>query len=282
MAFLIADSGSTKTHWILVENGISVKEYTGDGMNAYVYSDDQIVSAIQRARSEFIKEISTSNLFFYGAGCSTRENKNRMHKLFELGGFSPEAVVVEHDLMAAARALFNRREGIACILGTGSSSCHIKDGNIQNRLPSLGYIIGDEGGGFDLGSRLLKGVLKGHAPKAVIELFNEEYNLMADEIISALYSSPKPNQYIASFAPFLSKNIEIDYCKDLVRQALESFVKTDILAYQINSPVGFIGSVAHTFRDILKEVISDNKLELGGIIQSPMKGLIEFHNAGQR
>jgi hypothetical protein len=42
-------------------------------------------------------------------------------------------------------------------------------------------------------------------------------------------------------------------------------------------PIHFIGSVAFAFKDTIRQLGAANELEIGKIIKSPMKGLIEFH-----
>ena len=123
---------------------------------------------------------------------------------------------VHSDLVGAARSLFGNRKGIACILGTGSNSCLYDGSGIISQIPSLGYILGDEGSGAALGRRLIGDAFKEQLPQNVKEAFLEEFHLTLEEILNRVYKSPSPNSFLASFVPFLKKNLWNPYVYSLV------------------------------------------------------------------
>ncbi len=75
-------------------------------------------------------------VFFYGSGCSSEQAGEKV-KLALSSVFPYSEISVFHDLFGAARALFGSGSGIASILGTGSSSCLFKDGEIVDKLTGL-------------------------------------------------------------------------------------------------------------------------------------------------
>lgn len=54
-------------------------------------------------------------------------------------------------MLGAARAVCGHKEGLACILGTGMNSCLFDGNHMTKNVPSLGFILGDEGSGAVMG-----------------------------------------------------------------------------------------------------------------------------------
>ena len=148
---LIADSGSTKTDWRLIA-GNELRVMSTRGINPYHSSEMEIGEELEKldlaGRERDILEI-----YFYGSGVANREMKDVIRrKLQERIGVHPY-IQVNDDLLGVARALFQEKNGIACILGTGSNSGLYIDGEISDKVPAMGYSLGDEGGGTDIGKR---------------------------------------------------------------------------------------------------------------------------------
>jgi len=60
--------------------------------------------------------------------------------------------------------------------------------------------------------------------------------------------------------------------------SFSSFFERNVMQYDFEGkPVGFVGSVAFHYREVLEEAVSDMHLMMGKIVQSPMEGLIEFY-----
>ena len=157
---LIADSGSTKCTWI-TGDGTRTTQLRTRGINAVQHSAEQIREAL----GELPPHHGVAAVRFYGAGCGETfpEASEKLRRELE-AHFGTADITVESDLLGAARALWGRGEGIACILGTGSNSCLCRDGEIVCNIPPLGYVLGDEGSGAVLGRNLLNGIFKGHIP----------------------------------------------------------------------------------------------------------------------
>ena len=297
---LIADSGSTKTDWAFVENGEIIEQKVTPGINPVHMSETQIKEIITllfplipelrsptRSLSSLLSPLSSLKIFFYGAGCIP-PFKNKVEKI--LAGQFPEAEIhVESDMLGAARALFGREAGIACIMGTGSNSCVYDGENIVDNIPPLGYILGDEGSGAYLGRVFLKHLFKRQLSDQLREEFLSEYHLTYEEIIDRVYRQPGANRFLASLCPFIRKHLvgtsevgtdesTIDF---FVGCAFEDFFNFNIHPYgRPELPVGFIGSVAWHFREYLSPVSEDlMEYPVKAIVQSPMSGLVKYHSA---
>ena len=147
MTTLIADSGSTKTDWALIDaKGHILWSDKTQGINPFHLSDDDILRVL---KEELSLNLLPERVSFYGSGV-TEAMKLRMENLLQQR-FPQAEVHAESDLLGAARAVLGRKPGIACILGTGANSCLYDGERIVLNTPPLGYILGDEGSGAVLG-----------------------------------------------------------------------------------------------------------------------------------
>ncbi len=274
---LIADSGSTKTDWVLKENSTSTF-ITTSGINPYYMTAEYIVEMLQTQLVPKVPAEKVASVFFYGSGCSTEAKCKKIGAILK-SLFPNTRVEVNHDMFAAARALCEDRPGIACILGTGSNSC-VYDGKVITRqMVSLGYFFGDEGSGTHLGKMLITDYLKDEIPQDVADKLTEQHNLSLEYILDCIYNSNAPNKFLASMAPFIQENCEHPYIKQLVSNSFEEFFKVGVMrftGYQ-DMDVNFVGSIAFHFRDILVEVANRHHLKINRIQKSVIEGLLDFH-----
>jgi len=193
--------------------------------------------------------------------------------------FGVSDVEVNCDLLAAARSLCGNRQGIACILGTGSNSCYYNGQEIVQNVSPLGYVLGDEGSGNALGRKLLADVLKNQLPAAIRNLFFETYHVTVGEILDHVYRKPFPNRYLAQYARFVSANINCPEMQTLASDCFREFFSRNVMQYDAakHLPVHFTGSVVYHFSEIIKKTVGEFGLVLGNITQEPMAGLVEFH-----
>lgn len=274
---LIADAGSSKTDWSLISEQKVVNRYESVGINPAHSDPEDIVSSFLQVK-EAISSRKIDEVYFYGAGCATRELKDKVSD--SLGKtFDPGEIYVESDLTAAGIALFGKETGCACILGTGSSTGIYADGKITRKIPSLGFLLGDEGSGTALGKRLLNAIYKERLPKTFKGALEKEYQINLASLINKVYSLSKPGPYLASFSPFLLKNIENPEIKELVKEEFNSFIEKNLLPYDdINSfPIGMVGSIASYYSEIIKECAHGYGLGIKEVIQKPMPFLEKFY-----
>lgn len=274
---LIADAGSTKVDWILINNNHTVDKKRTNGINPFYQTADMISQLIKSELPFATDSASVKEVYFYGAGCIPEKQPIVSSALKSV--FASATIEVDSDLLGAARALCGHSEGIACILGTGSNSCLYNGKNITQNTPPLGFILGDEGSGAFLGKALVSDFLKRQMPDNIAELFADKYQLTTKEAVENVYRQPLPNRYLAQFTPFLSENIAEPYCYNLVFDAFITFFARNIVHYPDfrTLPIAFTGSVAYHFADVLEVAAYDFGLNFSHITQAPIDGLAEFH-----
>jgi N-acetylglucosamine kinase-like BadF-type ATPase len=274
---LIADSGSTKTHWSLTDGKTVIKEVYTNGINPFYQDEAGITVELENQLLPKIRGYEIEGINFYGAGCSFPEKRAIVSRA--IGRFFPGAVIeVQSDLLGAARALFGRKAGIACILGTGSNSCYYDGKEIVENVSPLGFILGDEGSGAVLVKSLVADCLKNQLPASICDKFMKQYKLTPAMIMEHVYKKPFPNRFLAQFAPFLSENIDKKQIYDIVYQGFKNFFKRNIAQYKKANEIGFIGSVAWHLSDVLKKVAAEEQISITQIVQSPMEGLLLYHS----
>ena len=278
---LIADCGSTKIDWCIVNNGKVEKQVFTMGMNAIMLTEEEMRSRIADELMPEISGYSIEAVHFYGAGCISPEVCANVARAISANIPGAKSVNVHTDLLAAARALCGHSEGIACILGTGSNSCYYDGSEIRDNVSPLGYILGDEGSGAVLGKLLVGDVLKNQLPKDLCDKFLAEYDLDRLTIIRRVYKEPQGNRFLASVTPFLLANIERPEIHSLVLNSFKAFFVCNIQQYPgyRSLSVNFIGSIAYYYRDVLAEAAEACGCRIGTIIKSPMQGLIQYHSA---
>jgi glucosamine kinase len=274
---LIADSGSTKTEWCLI-NGKSAKTFFTQGLSPYFLSAEQIEYIINEELKGKLKKTEPDEIFFYGTGCSNVDNVKLVKKAISKV-FTNAKVNVDHDLMGAAKALCGHDKGIACILGTGSNSCYYNGKKIVKNSPGLGYVLGDEGSGAYLGRKVIQYFLYNTFDEDLMDRFNAKYNTNSDEILSAVYKKPLPNRYLAGFTDFLVENRGHYMIENIIEDGLNDFFFSHIYKYgeSWKYPIHFIGGVAYEFKDILLDLAGGYELTIGKIMKNPMEGLALYH-----
>ena len=275
---VIADSGSTKTEWCFVENGTISERIISKGINPYFENEDDIISEVKSVFEKIDSESKISAIYFYGAGCTPEKSNAVKYAISNVFG-RETSIEVYSDLLGAARALFNKKSGIACILGTGSNSCYYNGEIIEKNVSPLGFILGDEGSGAVIGKYFIGCLLKNQFGEDFKRSFLSECNLSNEEIIDRVYKKPFPNRFLASLSPFISKHLSDERVYSLVLNCFKDFFKRNVMQYDYtNLKVAFIGSVAFYYKEILIEVAKEFDITIDKIEASPIDGLIEFHN----
>lgn len=273
---IIADSGSTKTDWSIVKSPSEVVMVRTQGINPFHQSADKIEEILTCELKPSISDMPES-IHFYGSGCTPAMVpvlENILHKVFS----KTRKVEVCSDLMAAARALCGREEGVACILGTGANSCLYDGKEIVLNTPPLGYILGDEGSGAYIGKRFFNGIFKGWIPAEIRDKYFAETNLSYTDIIDKVYRQPLANRFLAGTSSFIGDNLHEESLYKLVKDSFKAFFVNNVSQYcKPELPVNFIGGIALTYRIILCDAAKEEGFILGKVERSPMKGLIDFH-----
>ncbi len=277
---VIADSGSTKTDWRIVdsENFLNKQKILTAGINPYFMSDADITAIVRAQWSAKVEPGSIDKIWFYGAGCSADSKKQKVRKGLH-NFFAGAEVFVYHDLLAAARALFGDQNGIAGILGTGSNSCKFSDGEVSENVFSLGYFFGDEGSGAHIGKSLVKAFLKSELPAVLQKSFYDRYGYSREQIIDQVYNKPNPNRFLAGFAAFCGENNDSPFIQQIVRDCFRDYFRYQISRYSSyrSYPLRLTGSVAYYFKDSLEVVAEEFKTKVELVIKNPADRLVEYH-----
>lgn len=277
---LIADSGSTKTDWCVVENGQPIQQISTKGINPFFQPEEEISNEIATSLLPQLKTNALDAVYFYGAGCGFPDKIAMVHRAITKHLQIKREVEVNTDMLAVAHGLCQHEAGIACIMGTGSNSCYYDGKQIVSNVSPLGFILGDEGSGAVLGKLLVGDILKNQMTPELKEKFLKQFGLTPADIIDRVYRKPFPNRFLASLSPFLAQNIDEPCIHALVLGSFKSFLKRNVMQYENfrNSKVHFIGSVAFYYKTILAEAAQEMNIQLGTIIKSPMEGLIKYHS----
>ncbi|MCI5083938.1 MAG: hypothetical protein MRY78_19730 [Saprospiraceae bacterium] len=274
---VIADSGSTKADWKLID-AEQTSSVSTMGFNPVFHDDQLIYNELQQTFTEPATLNATQEVYYYGSGCWDAGRKsiiaNALGRLFKNA-----RIIVEHDLLAAARATCGTQPGIACIMGTGSNSCLYDGHTVIDNVTNIGFLLGDEGSGTHLGKQLLQAYFYREMPKELIKALEEWYPEGPAGILDKIYGKETPNVYLASFTRFLSEHHDHFFVKQLLYKCFSEFIDRHVRKYpgcnQI--PVHFIGSVAYYFQDILKFVLQERNLQSGNFIRKPIDYLVQFH-----
>ncbi|WP_297511361.1 N-acetylglucosamine kinase [Flavobacterium sp.] len=277
---LLVDSGSTKADWIAIDDNGKVLFTTQSlGLNPEVLDKKQIIDRLDDKFDISHNKDKATHLFFYGAGCGTDRMKIFLTEVFQ-NYFKNAVVVVHEDTYAAVYATTPKEEeAIVCILGTGSN-CSYFDGKIlHQKVQSLGYIAMDDCSGNRFGRHLIRGYYFNKMPKELALEFEEEYNVDPDYIKQNLYKEPNPNAYLATFAKFLIKHKDTEFCKQYIEMELVDFVENYIMQFEkcTSVPVHFVGSIAFYLKEELTEVLNRYGIQIGNVLRRPIDGLIAYH-----
>jgi N-acetylglucosamine kinase-like BadF-type ATPase len=275
---LIVESGSTKTEWrYIADPNEAYESFYSDGINPYYQSADEITIAQKSILVELAKK-TIQQVFYYGTGITDDAKRDIIRQVIK--PFVGEAeITVENDLVAAGISLCGDDAGIACILGTGANSGYFEGGKLKEQIPPLCFWLGDEGSGAVLGKLLIADCLKNQLPDWMAEKLLDEYELTPAIILENVYKKPFPNRFLAKFTPFILEHIDEPSIFNLVYDSFDAFLVRNVMQYPLEDmEVGFVGSIAHYFRDTLEIVASERGIIISEILQNPMDGLVRFHN----
>ena len=273
---LVADSGSSKSDWRLIDQQ-QIKQFSCRGLNPDFNTTEEIFSEVNPLFSNDEK-LNVKDHFFYGSGCSSF-TRNKIVEDGLLPIFPNATIRIEHDLLGAARAACAKNAGLAGILGTGSNCCAFDGKQVTKEFRSGGFIIGDEGGGVDLGKRLVKGFIEGKMPSDLKDKFDFRYALSVDEILRKLYKEPQPNRFLASFSSFVFQHREHPYISDLIQNSFRAYFNEQVLRFEesASQPLSLVGSIAFYYHEFIRQVAKEVNVEIGQILEKPISGLALYH-----
>ncbi len=275
----IVDAGSTKCDWVILDDFKKVFLKTETiGFNPNIINPELIVPEIQKNTSLVSTKNSIKKVFFYGSGCGVPENRAVVEK--ELQKFFTQAeIAVKEDLTAAAYAAYNGKPAIVCILGTGSNSCYFDGENLKIELPSLGFLLGDEGSGSSIGKQLVRRYFMKKLPDDLRQAFEDKYQLTIDVALKNMYHNPRANAYLADFNKFVVEHKSHPYFQNMVFDEMKNFFDYQVLPYPEakEAEINFIGSIAYYYENILRSAAAELNLKMGSVVQKPIESLVNYH-----
>jgi glucosamine kinase len=276
---IIADGGSTKTNWCLINQTGQKIYFNTEGYNPFFVDSEYIINSLTKNLPQDLEIEKVKEVNYYGAGVHNEEKAAIVEEALQ-AIFPKSKVYVGHDLLAAARALLGTNAGFAAVLGTGTNSCIYDGKKVAFNIDSLAYMLGDEGSGCYIGKKLLGDYCRGYMPEGVRENFWNTYKLTVDEIMDNVYTKPLPNRFCASFSKFVYDNtVNIEYSRKLVKGAFTDFFENIVSHYPDYQKYTFncIGSVGYNFRNVLEEVAGEYGMTVGKITRSPIDDLVKYH-----
>ena len=274
---LIADSGSTKCDWIVINsNKKKVAKIATIGINPRLLSLKEINNIITSSKELGAYKNKIETILFYGAGCASKDSRNNLKQLLFKYFDTAKKITVEEDLKAAVYGT-TKEPGVICILGTGSNCCYFDGKNIIVKQASLGYSVMDEGSGNYLGKKLLNAYFYNKMPLDLKKKFEEKYNLELDTILNGLYEQENPSAFLASFASFVIKNQSNQFISTIIDKSLEELFDNLIMCYKdelYTKPLHFVGSIAYFLQvKIIKEAKKRN-IRVRSFISKPIDNII--------
>jgi len=277
---LIADSGSSKTGWRLVDKVGKVWPFHTEGLNPYYKTVEQIKTVLQNDLLPYLPcpPVKVTHIYFYGAGCSV-PSKCAEVKMALSDRFTNAEVHVEHDILGAARACCGHEKGIVCILGTGSNSCYYDGKDTTETIGGLGFILGDEGSGGHIGKSVVAAFLNKEMPEELRTDFFNTYQMDRAAIDKKVYQEPNFNKFLGTFSMFAANHITHPFIQNLLKDCLDLFIDKHVIRYSDykTTTVHFVGSVAYYYKDILIELCKKRGIATGKFILEPVDALVEFH-----
>jgi glucosamine kinase len=274
----VADSGSTKTDWVIANlNGSEQSSFKSIGLNPFFVNETMVEQTVFDAIPEQLA-LQVKHVYFYGAGCSSAPRNAIIEEGLKRVFLRASSVHVYHDLLGAARACCQRAEGIASILGTGSNSCQYDGAKIVDNVTNLGFILGDEGSGGHIGKELIRARSYREMPPEIEADFDANYHYQHEMMLSAVYNKPMPNRYVASYAPFCGRHRDTPFVQGILKKVFTSFVKNHLVKYHAPAwPHHFLGSIACEYERELRAVMDTHGLTMGQVVRKPIGMLTDYH-----
>lgn len=275
---LFADSGSTKTSWLLYDTVTKQKRYFETlGINPIVHHHEDIFQKVFANKDLVEVAQQIKNIKFFGAGCSSAERNNLAASALK-SIFTNATIEIDHDMKAAAYAICGNTPGIACILGTGSNSIFFDGETLVESYAGIGYILGDEASGAYFGKTILRDFLYHLLPEEIEQHLLTEYKLEKNTIFQLVYKEASPNRYLASFAPILTKFRDTDYAQVVLQRGFTEFFDFHVSCFENyqDYPIGFVGSIANIFKPELEKVALDFECTLGKFVANPIDDIADY------
>lgn len=284
---VIGEVGGSSSRWALVQDdAVHLFPIKGTSLPGYNPLSGDPVIFQETLRAYFHAHgpavFQADQVHVYGAGCGEQGRATRMQQALAPLWQATTAITVHSDLLGAARGELGNASGLVLILGTGMNAGYYTEGRLHTPMPSLGWILGDEGSGADIGRVLLQDAFHGRMPLPVREvLFGPEGPDLAT-VLEEVYRSPFPARALAARTALLQPLIREPYVHDLLTSRFHALADLLLGAFTAEQAheVWATGSVAWGFREVLGDVLLDRGMNLMDASRDPLPGLVRFHRPG--
>jgi glucosamine kinase len=270
---LVGDIGSTKSTWW--SNSAGNNEFLLTGYNPITH-DDSVGKRLFEQLWQVMEGESLSKIWYYGTGILDEQVAEKV--IAAMKSYFPNAeITVQSDLLGAAIAACGHQEGVLAILGTGSHAAIFDGSKIIRQASSLGYLLGDEGGGSDIGKELVKAYFYKQMPDEMAVDMKFLIHGDRSEFLQKLYQHPTPNQFLAEFVKVAVQHQEDPWMQNLITNRFTLFIKNHLLSLHPNTPIQVVGSVGTIFAGLFRKALENNHLLPGVFIKDPARRLFEMH-----
>ena len=273
---LVADSGSSKTDWMIYSPNQTLA-FTTQGINPYFVSANDVVKILSKNKELSAYANEVKEVYFFGSGCSTPDK----HEIISNGlsaFFTHAFISVDHDLIGSAYATCGDKKGLTCILGTGSNISYFDGENVQPTKHGLGYVLGDEASGTYFGRKVLIAYLYKTMPADLSSAFAAQFEVDKDIVIDNIYRKPFPNAYLATFSRFMIAHKSHPFVQKTLREGFQEFIDTNVKDYKDYKTLecNLVGSISFYYEDELRAVFGANNIKVGKILQKPIEGIFDY------
>jgi N-acetylglucosamine kinase-like BadF-type ATPase len=273
-------SGSRYANWKLACKGEVVADFKTAGINPF-FNDEKFIAHLLNKNIKLIHFAEKiKKIYFFGAGASSKERNKIIESAFSKF-FKFSRVSINHDMLAAAKATCEEKEGIACIIGSGSNAAYFNGKKIIDNNYGLGYVLGDEGSANWLGRKLIKEFLNKNMPTNLQQIFKKKYDLDRKQILEKIYKTPHPNIFLSSFSGFFIEHRNDAYIKNMINEGFnlffDNYLSPLLNLYGTQLPVYVVGTVAANFQDYLREAAAEKNIKIVSVIKEPIYNLLNYY-----
>ena len=212
----------------------------------------ELVHQLIRTSGRDISRVGVLSACLSGLG---QESARRRMRNVLGDSFLSDVVFVESDARAALQGAFAGEPGVILIAGTGSIAfAKAPDGSIH-RCGGWGYLLGDEGSGFDIGRNGLRAALLDLDGRGAGTSLRQRFETLLgvkriDQAIPKIYSEYAQRGAMATFAPIVFEEARKgdQVAQKIIIKAAEhlaELVATLIRKLEVRQPfpVAFIGNI---------------------------------------
>jgi len=206
------EGGGTKTTCLVVGSDGSVKGAgSGGPSNVLAVGKDRaresVRAAVRGATGGRGLDEEALAVCAGAAGAGSPEGKRMMQEVLQELHLSGRCVVV-HDGVISLMAATGGRPGIVIAAGTGSMCFGMNSSGKYARSSGWGYVLGDEGSGYDIARRAMTAALRAHdlrGPQTALEqkLVKRLGLSSIEDLVKLVYVDAMPRDQMSALAPLV-------------------------------------------------------------------------------